>query len=102
MRHIFVHRSDIYDLLSIIHQVSINDVGDRLVDQVIQIYQNGAFVPLLIWRAAEGRMEIAYSNYSRVGWDDIIWSGGTTTVSVRGYTYGLVVLSFGLFVLILP
>ena len=61
-------------------QVALNDVGDRKVDQTIQIYQNGDFLPVMLWNAASETMEITYANYSDGTWKGIVWAGGSETV----------------------
>ena len=56
-------------------------MGDRKTDQNIQIYQNGVFMPILTWWAADGVMDTTYASYDVSGWDGVIWAGGSTDVS---------------------
>ena len=61
-------------------QVALNDVGDRKFDNIIQMVQNGKFLPLIMWHAAYDSIEILYDNYSDGAWHGIVWPGGIETV----------------------
>ena len=61
-------------------QVAINEVGDRLQDHEVFIYQNGQFIPVMFYRAVDEWMEITYSNHGNGVWHGLIWAGGATEV----------------------
>ena len=61
-------------------QVTIDDVGDRLMDYFVVIYQEDRFVPILHWHADIRTFDYIYPNYSTRGWEGIVWAGGATEV----------------------
>ena len=69
-----------YDLYVDKFQVALNDVGDRKVDQTIQIFQNGKLLPLMMWHEAFDHFEILYDNYSDGAWQGVMWPGGIDMV----------------------
>ena len=50
------------------------------MDHTIHIHQSGKFIPIMHYNAVAVSAEITYINYNEVGWQGIIWTGGTTEV----------------------
>ena len=62
------------------NQVTFNGVGDRQMDHIIHINQNGRFVPIMHYNAVAETAEITYAHFKDGTWQRLIWTGGTTEV----------------------
>ena len=61
-------------------QVAIDEAGDRKLDKVVQMFQNGKFMELFMWYGSDGVLMVTHANYSDGVWNRLVWPGGATQV----------------------
>ena len=66
-------------------QVALDESGDRKLDKVVQMSQNGKFIPLFMWYGSDEVLMATYANYSDGVWHGLVWPGGATQVKHNHY-----------------